>query len=168
MKKYLPFVFPALALAIVIFLGYRWYTAQTTKTEGRITDFAEGVEVNQLSQAQLDKLKPSGAKDVPSVALIGEGENLGQVRYELADGQVAFTVNADLPAPQKGEFYQVWLKAVDRDDKTRVFKLELGKAGYMGWGSVSAETLPFQVVVSKETKDDDQLEMTVLSGTLQK
>lgn len=168
MKKYIPFIFPALALAIVVFLGYRWYVSQTVKSNGRISDFGEGVEIEELSTEQVDKLKVNGASDLPTVNLTGEGEAIGQIRYERADGKVAFTVNADLPAPKSGEFYQVWLKEVDGEDKQKAFRLEVGKGGYVGWAAVSEETLPFQVVVSKETTDDDQLESTQLQGTLQK
>lgn len=168
MKKYIPFIFPALALAIVVFLGYRWYVSQTVKSNGQITDFAEGVEIEELSTEQVNKLKVNGSKDVPTVNLTGEGEAIGQVRYEMADGKVAFTVNADLPEPKAGERYQVWLKDTDSDDKKKAFVLEVGKGGYVGWAAVSAETLPFQVVVTKETNDDDQMEETLLSGTVQK
>lgn len=167
MKKYIPFVFPALALAIVIFLGYRWYSAQTMKSNGQISEFGEGVEIEDLSSDQLNKLKATGAKDVPSVPLTGEVEGTGQVRYELADDKVAFTVSADLAAPKSGEFYQVWLKEVDGESKKKAFKLEFGKGGYVGWGAVSKDTMPFEVVVSKETNDDDQIEAVQLTATVQ-
>ncbi|MBW7944766.1 hypothetical protein H3C70_05215 [Patescibacteria group bacterium] len=167
MKKYIPFVFPALALAIVVFLGYRWYTSQTMRSNGQITDFAQGVEVEELSTEQVDKLKPTGAQDIPSVEMTGEGETAGQVRYEIADGKVAFTVSADLAAPTGGSFYQVWLKEVGGESKKKAFRLEAGKGGFVGWGAISADTLPFEVVVSREINDDDQLEETVLTATVQ-
>lgn len=168
MKKYIPFIFPALALAIVVFLGYRWYTSQTMKSDGQISEFGEGVQIEDLSTDQVNKLKPTGAKDIPSIELTGEGEAAGQVRYELAEGKVAFTVSADLAAPKAGEFYQVWLKEVGGESKKKAFKLEFGKGGYVGWGAVSEDTLPFEVVVTKETNDDDQLEVVQLSGIVQK
>lgn len=168
MKKYIPFVFPALALAIVVFLGYRWYTSQTVKSNGKISDFGEGVQIEELSNDQLDKLKKPGSKDIPSVALKGEGEAVGQVRYEIANGKVAFTVSADIAAPKKGEFYQVWLKEVAGESKKKAFKLEFGKGGYVGWGAVAEDMMPFEVVVSKEKTDDDQIEAVELSGTVQK
>jgi len=167
MKKYIPFVFPALALAIVIFLGYRWYSSQTVKP-GKISDFGEGVQIEDLSSDQVNKLKANGSKDIPTVALTGDAEGTGSVRYEVANGKVAFTVSADLAAPKKGEFYQVWLKEVGGDSKKKAFTLEFGKGGYVGWGAVSEDTMPFEVVVSKETKDDDQMETVQLSGTVQK
>lgn len=168
MKKYIPFVFPALALAIVIFLGYRWYSSQTVKSNGKITDFAEGVQIEDLSSDQLNKLKKNGSKDIPSVELKGDAEGVGSVRYEIANGKVSFTVSADIAAPKKGEFYQVWLKEVGGESRKKAFQLEFGKGGYVGWGAVSEDTLPFEVVVSKETKDDDQIEAVQLSGTVQK
>jgi len=168
MKKYIPFVFPALALAIVIFLGYRWYSSQTVKSNGQISAFGEGVQIEDLSSDQVNKLKKAGSKDLPSVELKGEGEAAGQVRYELANGKVAFTVSADLAALKNGEFYQVWLKEVGGDSKKKAFKLEFGKGGFVGWGAVLEDTMPFDIVVSREKTDDDQIESTQLTGTVQK
>ncbi|MBW7955290.1 hypothetical protein H3C66_01000 [Patescibacteria group bacterium] len=168
MKKYIPFIFPALALAIVVFLGYRWYTSQTARPTGQISDFGEGVEIEELSSEQLDKLKVTGAQDVPSVNLTGDAEGVGQVRYEIADGKVAFTISAALPAPKAGELYQVWLKDADSEDRQKAFVLEAGKGGYVGWGAVPEDTLPFEVIVTKETNNDDQLEEVQLRGTIQR
>jgi hypothetical protein len=174
MKKFLPFVFPLLALCVVLFLGYRWYATKTNRTEGKISDFGEGVKIEELSQAEIERLKstpaPSGtpgAKDTKSVDLKGADTAQGQVRYEVKDGRVSFSVIATLPELSTGK-YQVWLKQVNGETKKKAFVLELTKSGYMGSAAISADTLPFEVIVTKETKDDDQMEATVLSGTLQK
>ncbi len=167
MKKYTPFVFPTIALLIVVFLGYRWYSSQT-KPVGQISDFAEGVKIEDLSAAEASKLRNGGAKDLPSVELKGTAEATGQVRYEIKDGRVSFTVTADVPKVTGKDFYQVWLKQVNGESKKKAFVLDDSKAGYMGSAAVSAETLPFEVIVSKETKDDNQMETSILSGTVQK
>jgi hypothetical protein len=165
MRKYLPFLFPAIALLIVLFLGYRWYAAQTVSPAGQISDNGEGVKIEDLSAEEVKKI--NGAKDLPTVDLKGAGEVAGQVRYEVRDGRVNFTVSADLPELTEGQ-YQVWLKKTDSEARTKVFVLENNKAGYMGSASVAADMLPFEVIVSKEMTDDNQLEVTVLSGVIQK
>jgi len=169
MKKYVPFLFPAIALLIVLFLGFRWYSAQTAKPEVKIPGMAEGVKIDNLSADEMKKFQSKGAKDLSSVELKGTGEVTGQVRYEVKDGKIAFTVNAAVPQlTAKAGFYQVWLNQVGSQTKTKAFVLEYNKGGYLGSASVSADMLPFEVTVSKETKDDAQLEAAVLTGTIQK
>jgi hypothetical protein len=166
MKKYIPFIFPAIALIIVLFLGYRWYSAQTVKPEGKI-DMSEGMKIDELSAEEMKKLQGSGSKDLPSVELQGEGESMGRVRYEIRGDKVSFSVTAELAALTEGK-YQVWLKRTDSETPVKAFVLEEGKAGYIGSGSVDASLLPFEVIVSKEMNDDNQVETTVLRGTIQK
>jgi hypothetical protein len=65
MKKILPFVFPLIALLIVLFLALRWYNAKTTRPEGKLTDFGEGMKIEDLT---LDQIKQHAvAKDMKSV-----------------------------------------------------------------------------------------------------
>lgn len=167
MKKYVPFIFPAIALVIVLFLGYRWYVAQTTK--GQISANGEGVKIEDLSTEEASKMQGTGAKDLPSVELKGEGETTGQVRYELKNDRVNFSVNAELPALKDGEgMYQVWVRQMGQDSKSKAFTLKESKSGYMGSAAFQASLLPVEVVVSKEVNDDDTIETTVLTGTIQK
>jgi hypothetical protein len=167
MKKYTPFVFPAIALLIVLFLGYRWYSTQA-KPIGQISDFGEGVKIEDLSADEATKLN-GGAKDLPTVELKGTDEAAGRVRYEIKDGRVSFTVTADVAVLEEGQgFYQVWLKQVGGESKKKAFVLVDSKAGYIGSAAVPADSLPFEVVVSKETTDDEQMEVSILSGTIQK
>lgn len=165
MKKLIPFIFPTIALAIVVFLGYRWYQSQT-RMSGSISEVGEGIEIEDLSTEQMKKLQGSAAKDLPSVTLTGSGESSGVVRYEVQGERVFFTVTADLPALAKGQ-YQVWLRKLSGETRSKAFVLEMGKAGYMGSASVAADMLPFEVIVSTEVVDDMTVEAVVMTGTLQ-
>lgn len=163
MKKALPFVFPVAALLLVAFLAFRWYGQRTERT-GEITEFGEGIAIEELSGSELDSVI-KGTGDYKSVTMTGSDEAMGTIRYEIADGKVRFSVNADLPELESG-MYQVWLKATDSEAIRKAFVLDQSKAGFMGSASISAETLPFEVVVTRELSDDATPEQEVLKGTI--
>ena len=48
MKKLLPFVFPLVAVLVIIFLVFRWYRLNTTP-QGDISQFGEGIEIENLA-----------------------------------------------------------------------------------------------------------------------
>jgi hypothetical protein len=165
MKKFLPFVFPAIALAVILFLGFRWYNARTERT-GQVSDFGEGVEIEDLSGTEQNKIL-KGVGDFKKVELKGEGENMGEIRYEIKDGKVRFSVMATLPELTEGE-YQVWLKKVGGEETRKAFVLESGKSGYVGSAAIDETLLPLDVIVSKELRPDTTVEEILLTGTLQK
>lgn len=174
MKRFLPFIFPAAALLVILFLIYRWYSHNTAGI-GQISEFAEGIEIEELSDDEQSSVI-KGLGDISTVTLEavsqteGDQEAMssmsGQVRYEITDGKVRFSVTAMLPELETG-FYQVWLKAVDSDAVRRAFRLELSKAGYIGSAAISEDTLPFEVIVSREISDVNAPSNTVLKGLLQ-
>lgn len=167
MKKFLPFLFPLIALIIVGVLIFRWYNSQTANKQGKIPDFAAGTQIEQLSSTDSTRLK-KGAKDLATVDMKGGQDMMGEIRYEVKDGKVLFSVIANLP-PAENAQYQVWLQEVNGEAKKKAFVLAADKGGYIGSGSISADTLPFEVVVSLEkNKDDDQMETVVLRGVIQK
>lgn len=185
MKRYLPYVFPAAALLVVVFLTYRWYSHNTTGV-GQISEFAEGVEIEELSDEEQTSVS-RGVGDIQTVQLqtvtredaeetetdeeASEVDEIaatatGQVRYEIVDGRVRFSVMATLPEQDLG-YYQVWLKAVGSDAIRKAFLLELSKSGFMGSAAISADTLPFEVVVSYELGDATTPSNTLLTGVIQ-
>jgi hypothetical protein len=167
MKKLLPFLFPAVALLIVVFLAFRWYNSRTARPDGKISQFAENQTIESLSQAEMNKFRRP-VKDLSTVELTGADNVTGNVRYEVVDGKISFTVNANLPELKEG-VYQVWLKEVNGDAKRKAFTLELEKGGYTGSAAISSETLPFEVVISKEMNaKDDLMELILLKGVIQK
>ncbi len=166
MQKYLPYVFPAVAVAIVLFLTFRWYRLNT-QPQGEISQFAEGVEIEDLSQSELqDQLASSTNFETKDMEASSE-DVMGDIRYELTDGKVRFSVYANLPILEQGE-YQVWLQDLAGETQRKAFVLESGKGGYMGSAAISEEVLPFKVIVSKEMRPDDEIEMVLLQTTLEK
>jgi hypothetical protein len=104
-----------------------------------------------------------------SVQLKGDEktEAKGEVRYDIADGKIYLTVIANLPEYKDGE-YQVWLKAVDSDLKRKALVLKNDKGGYMGSVALPAESLPFEVLVTKVKKDSSEAGEVLLRATIQK
>lgn len=167
MKKFLPFVFPLIAFLIVIFLAVRWYNSKTRRGDGQIPDFADNVKIEDLGQTQVDQMKNQPAKDEKTVELNGTGEVKGQVRYDVKDGKVYFSVYANLPQLSQG-YYQVWLKKVDSDAKRPAFQLSFTKSGYVGSAAISSDTLPFEVVVTKQNNENEPMGAPLLRGVLPK
>lgn len=158
MNKYLPFIFPLVASVIVLFLAMRWFSMQTDRP-GEIN---EGVQIEDLTAAEEDTIL-RGAGDFKQTDLQGE-EAQGDVRYEIADERVRFSVMADLPEPEAPAFYQVWI--ISNDTLSKAFRLEVSKGGYAGTAAVAQGALPFQVVVTQEQTDDAQMETEIMRGTI--
>jgi len=167
MKKIYPYIFPAVALAFLLFLSYRWYVVRTQR-DSTVTPFDEGVVVENLSQDEANKIL-KGVGDLKTVELTAEEKTTaaGQIRYEVKDGKIRFSVQADLPKLSTGS-YQVWIKEVGTEAKKKAFSLEIGKAGYVGTASLAESALPFEVVVTKETGDISKMGEVVLSGRINK
>lgn len=164
MRNYLPYIFPVIAILIIGALVFNWYR-QNTQPQGQISEFARDIQVEELST-------PVGVttpvEDLNTVQLdSAEGvEASGVVRYSQEGDQLAISVIATLPQLEQG-MYQVWLREIDGEGLVKVASLEMNKGGYQANFRLSAENLPFQVVVSQETTDDEQLETEVLSATLE-
>ncbi len=183
MKRYTPYIFPAIVFVIVIFLIWRWYGLRAERAAQRL-DFGEGVQIENLTDSERDAVK-NGVGDVQTVELerpqpsetTGDASEsaeteeamkqaTGVFRYEVQNNRVVFSVIAELPKPTEGR-YQVWLKSTESETVKKAFVLEQGKGGYEGSAAVSAELLPFEVVVSKEMTDDATVEEVVLRGLVQ-
>lgn len=163
MKKFLPFVFPLVALLIVLFLAVRWYNTKTVHSdENKIADFG-AIKVDDLSQLGKNGT-PQMAKDLKTVALKGVSAQ-GEVRYDVVDNKLQFTVSTDLPQIKTGT-YQVWLKQANGEARKKAFALTYSKGGYVGSAEVSADALPFDIVVSKKLHNDDTLEEVLMMGTI--
>ena len=165
LKQFLPFIFPTAAIILVVILAFRWYRLRSEQI-GKISEFAQGVEIEDLTEAERNSTL-SGVKDVETLELQSEQESaMGEVRYELSDDKVKFSVAASLPEEEVAH-YQVWLKEVDGQAIRKAFALEMLKGGYTGSAAISTETLPFEVVVSKEMVDDNLMEQILLRGILE-
>jgi hypothetical protein len=164
MKRIYPYIFPAVALLFVLFLLFRWYNLRTQR-EGMTSLLNEGVTIEDLADDDAMGLI-TGVGDYNSVDLVGEDTtHLGEVRYEVRDDELLFSVTTTLPAPTAGQ-YQVWLRQTEGNAQRKAFMLIDGKAGYMGSGTIDASTLPLEVLVSREITDDGLLEEVLLRGTI--
>lgn len=161
MKKIYPYIFPAVALLFVLFLLFRWYSLRTQR-ESMTSLLNESVVIQELSSA--DAMMVVG--DFDTVTMEGEDPtHLGEIRYEVVDGELLFTVSASLPTLDSGN-YQVWLRQ-ENNVQRRAFMLEYAKGGFIGSASIDASTLPLEVLVSMESLDDDILEQILLTGMIE-
>jgi hypothetical protein len=163
MKKLLPFLFPLTSLAIVMFLAFRWYSNRTDR--GNITPFAENVSIEELTTEETS-LALRGVGDFETVEMTGEGEETGKVRYEVNEGKVKFSVTANVENSQD-ENYQVWLKDPNSEAIRKAFTLEYLKGGMSGTAAISSETLPFEIIVSKDSANSDQPSEVLLKGLVE-
>lgn len=164
-KQFLPFLFPSAAIVLVAILAWRWYQLRQNSV-GQISEFAQGVEIEDLTDTNPQN-NLTGIDDLETLPLESQSEDaMGEVRYELSDEKVKFSVNAGLPLDEEAN-YQVWLKEVGGPAIRKAFNLNFSKGGYMGSAAISAETLPFEVVVSKESVDDNLMEDVLLRGVLE-
>jgi hypothetical protein len=164
MQKIYPYIFPVVALFFVLLLLFRWYSLRTQR-EGMTSLLNDQVTIEELS-ADDERGLMVGTGDYSTVELKGEDPTmLGEVRYEVTDGQLLFSVDATLPFISSGR-YQVWLRQPEGAAQRKAFALSYGKAGYIGSASVDASTLPLEVVISRELTDDSLLEEVLLTGTM--
>ncbi len=164
-KQFLPFIFPTAAIILVVILAFRWYRLRNDQI-GKISEFAQGIEIEDLTEAERNSTL-SGVKDIETLQLQSEQElAMGEVRYEFSDDKVRFSVATTLPEEEVAH-YQVWLKEVDGQAIRKAFALEMLKGGYIGSAAISAQTLPFEIIVSKEMVDDNLMEQILLRGVLE-
>lgn len=170
MKRFTPYIFPLIVLAIVFFLVYRWYSMRSERT-AETGQYGEGIEIENLSDTEVDSVL-RGAGDFETAPMektessTSEVTGAGAIRYEVKDGKVRFSVSADLPEPEKP--YNVWIRTVDGDNLTNAFSLELGKGGYMGTAAVNEDQLPLEVIVSQADNKSEVLETIILRGVVEK
>lgn len=164
MKRLLPYVFPVVAIVIILALILRWYQ-QNTQPQGEIPDFASEIEIENITPQEAAS-RLNNNPDLETVEMVSlDNSATGEVRYQVTDGTLEFSVTANLPELEEG-LYQVWLQELDGEGLRKAVLLDMSKAGWMASAALSAEVLPFRVVVSQELVDDDQLETRILEAEL--
>ena len=149
------------AILFVLFMFVRWYRAKTnTSPESMLNS---QLEVSNLSLEEEESII-KGTTDYETVVFETDSEANGEIRYQIVDDKLHFTVTANLP--DSVEEYAVWLKEVNGNSKKRVFNLDYSKAGYIGSAAVPAEILPVEVVVAEAS--DLMLEDALLRGVIEK
>lgn len=159
-KSFLPYVLPVLSFILVAFMFIRWYKARTAE---KPSDFlnSEAMQVQALPSDQQESLI-KGTTDFETIALSSSSSATGEIRYQVKDSTLSFTLTANLPASE--ESYAVWLQTPGTESRRRVFTLTENKAGFVGSASISAEVLPVDVIVTKSS--DLLLEDAVLTGNI--
>ena len=160
-KKVVPYIFPILAFAFVVFMFIRWYSSRVAEQGNGL--LSSDLEITNFTQEEEESII-RGTTDFATVEMTAVGEASGEIRYQLTEDKLNFTVTANLP--ESDEAFAVWLKEVDGDAKKKVFTLTYSKAGFIGSASVPAEILPVEVVVS--TESDLLLEDALLRGIIEK
>ena len=160
-KKFVPYIFPLLAFAFVVFMFVRWYSNRVAEQGNGL--LSSDLEIVSLTQEEEESMI-RGTTDFSTVEMMAVGESNGEIRYQLTEDKLNFTVTANLPDSK--EAFVVWLKEIDGDAKKKVFTLVYSKAGFIGSASVPAEVLPVEVVVS--TESDLLLEDAFLRGIIEK
>ncbi len=161
MKKYLPFILPALAVAIVVFFAVRWYQ-QKTAASLPAPEISAGAEIEELSVAELESLEKMsrGVGNYESLDLSvtdNQSQAQGEVRFEKKENKVYFTISANLPDIKTG--YRLWLKPNDSPEFYSSKVLTYGKGGWIVVTAVSQDKLP----LSLEVRDGNSV---VLRGEL--
>lgn len=144
LQNFLPYLFPLIAIILVVVMFARWYKGKTAEAPVSLLD--SQLEVESLS-AQMQDSIIKGATDYKMLNMVGIDQAVGEVRYQIKDNKLSFTVTANLPSSK--EEYAVWLSDMDGAAKKRVFNLKYSKAGYVGSAMVSDDVLPVKVLVSK-------------------
>jgi hypothetical protein len=141
MKKVLPVLLPVLALIIVGVVAYRLYVRRT-ETRLQVPPVTAGTEIEELSAAELARLENLGKgvgdyEVVPMTCMSG----MGEIRYEISENLVLYSVNANLPT-SGGQVYELWLKENLATDFTKVKQLTENKGGLLVSGAVNKDDLP--------------------------
>lgn len=144
LQSLLPYLFPLIAIILVVVMFARWYKGKTAEAPVSLLD--SQLEVESLP-AQMQDSIIKGATDYKMLNMIGVDQAVGELRYQIKDDKLSFTVTANLPSSK--EEYAVWLSDMDGTAKKRVFNLKYSKAGYVGSAMVSDDILPVKVLVSK-------------------
>ena len=144
LQNVLPYIFPSIAIIFVVIMFARWYKGKTAEKPVSLLD--SQLQVESLP-AEMQNSIIKGATDYKMLDMQGVDKAVGELRYQIKDDKLSFTVTANLP--ESKEEYAVWLAAIDGDARKRVFNLVYSKAGYVGSAMVPANVLPVKVVVTK-------------------
>lgn len=154
MKKYLPIILPIAALALVAFLGMRWYRSREV-TDVKVPEVASSAPIVPMvnDQDALDKLargignyQAINLDTAPTVT-----DAAGEIRYQFQNERVLFSVNANLPTDD-GEQYRVFVKAADSSEATDLGELRYSKGGLIVSHSLPITSLPLTIEIRRGDK----------------
>ena len=162
MKKYTPYFLVLLVVIILGILFYRWRAAN--RPTPQISP--EGISVESLTEDETQSLV-KGTQDYHEVSLESSSPEpvMGSVRYFIKDGQLKFSAITQL-SPKENVDYVLWVRSLNSGEFKQVARLELVKGGMIGSGSLSAEALPLEVVVSTTQLPEEVLNQAVMTATI--
>ncbi len=151
------YLLPIILVSVLgLYLGMKWWNSQTANMPQPA--LTEGLSVDERGESLL---KQFGLNKDRSAQLKGTGEGYGVVRW--SEDKKSMTVVADLPLLSRG-VYQVWSKDA-QNVLTKLGTMRYSKGGYvLDYSSKTNLPSTLSVVVSKEMKNDGNLEEKVLDG----
>ena len=162
MKDKVMFLLPILVLVFLgVFYSYRWWSAKNRLRAPEISDQGN-VEISEQGNSLLQKF---GVPKQNSIQMqsVDDSEGLGVVNW--SDDKKSLTIIGTLPELRSG-YYQAWLENAD-GNIIKLGTLKVEKAGFLlDYVSRVPLTGELTIIVSKETKNDNFLEKTLLEGAL--
>lgn len=172
--KGLPILLPVLAIIVVGFLGYRWYSLRTDQ-KINTPEIPTKIEIESLKPEEQTKLQnmARGIGDYKTTKLgqVKPGLGTAEVRYEVKDGKMYASVLTTLPLlKNSAENYQVWLKASQEANWQESSFLEENKAGLMSTFVIPEDKLPVEVKITHEglVGQDSTAELILFQGQVNK
>lgn len=127
--------------------------------------------IEQIEGKLEDTFKRQIPEDLDKTELkdVAGGDGSGVAARKFEKGVFNLTVLADLPDPEAGNFYQVWLQRGMRGEDgfglVSLGKMRIEKGGYLIDYKVNKDYSDYkQVFVSREKVFDSKIESSVLEG----
>ncbi|MCK4785527.1 MAG: hypothetical protein KAV87_17370 [Desulfobacteraceae bacterium] len=149
---------------------------QTRESEPSLTP--GGVEDQLITSTTSSQDQPSSLHYIGSQTITLRdsqgGGNSGNATRSIVSGNNFLVVNANLPDPEEGKFYQTWVALEENSPKTgRLYKVSPGTYSSVSNYAFDATNPPFKdfdslyntVIVSQEALDDNVMETKMLEGT---
>jgi hypothetical protein len=159
LQDLLPYLFPLLAIVFVTVMFARWYQGKTAEAPKALLDTQ--LEIAALTEAEQSSLI-RGTADYKMVAMTGTEGAYGEVRYQVSEDKLVFSVTANLDSAASK--YAVWMMSPDGQLSKHMFDLVASKAGLVGSAAITTEVLPARLVVAPAS--DLELEQIILSADL--
>lgn len=154
-----------IVVLILIVLGIVWVRNRTI--EQRLTSLPSPTPASEILKSKFNLSLPENGQKIDLKVVDGEG--LGAASRSFENNTFSQSVLADLPEPRAGEYYEVWVvkgKEGDSDySQVSLGRLVSEKGGYiLDYQSSKDYSDHKKLVVTKEMKNDGNMETVVLEG----
>jgi len=167
MKKYAPYFLVVIIGLTLVILFYRWQAANQPKPQIS----PEGISIEDLTPEEQTDLVQGGVDDYQEVqlkptGLLGKIAALGTLRYLVENGKFKFSAITQLPEPEVGKSYSLWIHPLNSKRWHKVTGLELKKGGFIGSAALPADILPVEVVISTGEEPSQVLDQALFKATV--